>query len=132
MNLLRTLHVRRRWDQGTSASPKICYECRRTHYNMLPLHYSRPAAGAPPDRISTYNRSRAGSMLHRYGNVSSTKPLRKRNSRPSPRNLRQAYCETSTLPTHGKSNHLRRIETLDTCLIKACLHVTTIGWVSNK
>ena len=26
---------------------------------------------------------------------------RKRNSRPSPRNLRQTYCETSTLPTQG-------------------------------
>ena len=40
-------------------------------------------------------------------------------------------CETSTLPTHGKPNHLRRIETLGTCLIRAYLHVTTIGWVSN-
>jgi hypothetical protein len=27
--------------------PLICYECRRTHYNM-PFHYSRPAAGHRP------------------------------------------------------------------------------------
>ena len=62
-----------RWDPGTSASPKICYECRRTHYNM-PHSLISACGRAPPDRISTYNRSRAGNMLHRYEIISNIGP----------------------------------------------------------
>ena len=49
----------------------LFYMVEHPYYALLRIS----ACGrAPPDRISTYNRSRAGNMLHRYGSVSSTQP----------------------------------------------------------
>ena len=134
---MRTLNVRRRWDQGTSASPLLESAVALSMYIKPSLylvvdepHYATGASTrvygmfcgidnvnahceasltlgqflfyrrvrtvtrqlrdiahliisacgrASPNRISTYNRNRAGSMLHRCGSVSSTQPLRKRN-----------------------------------------------------
>lgn len=152
MNLLRTLHVRRRWDPGTSASPCHYLSIHNTFLlppqavhslptypsvqsmpgnsrrgglllfdslfnDMLrvpshPLQYALSlisACGrAPPDRISTYNQSRAGGMLHRYGSVSSTRP--------------------QLFPHYYKPNHLPQIEALGR--VYAYLPRGK-GWVSN-